>query len=324
MMRTFALLVITLLGLGACEADPPDPFGPDASGVCPLIRETTMSIEMRRDMLFVTAQIQSRPVKLLVDTGAERTLLTEETVERLHLPRDYAHATRTYGIGDATAAWDALLPNGMVLGNVHFPVERVTVGRFGIAHVADDAADGLLGADILLAFDLDFDLPKRELTLYRARRQCPNAPPPWQEPYINVAGVATRQDRLLVPFELDGVSGMAVVDTGAQLSSISERMAERIGVAANVLSNDHTVMAHGAAPNQIAVHVHQFQELRVGPAVIEGPALPVVPMTGGMGDALVGADFLKGRRAWFSYSTHRIFVTPLEHRPLIAVTNTRE
>ena len=36
---------------------------------------------------------------LLVDTGAERTLLTETAVDRLHLPRDYQHATRTYGIG---------------------------------------------------------------------------------------------------------------------------------------------------------------------------------------------------------------------------------
>jgi len=324
MMRACISLLVALLGLGACAANPPDPYGPNASGICPLIRETTMPIEMHRNMLFVTVQIQGQPVKLLVDTGAERTLLTEETVERLHLPRDYTHATRTYGIGNPTAAWDAILPHGMVLGNVHFPVERVTVGRFGITHIAGDAADGLLGADILLAFDLDLDLPKQELTLYRARRQCPNAAPPWQEPYLGLAGVATRRDRLLVPIELDGVSGMAVVDTGAQLSSISETMAERMGVAASVLSNDHTVMAHGAAPNQIAVHVHRFRELRVGPSVIEGPTLPVVPMTGGMGDALVGADFLKGRRAWLSYSTHRIFVTPLEHGPLLAVTHTPE
>jgi predicted aspartyl protease len=325
MMRAFTLLAIALLGLGACAADdPPALYQADASGACLLVRETTMPIKIHRGMLFVTVQIQGQPVRLLLDTGAERTLLTEDTVEKLHLPRDYTRATRTYGIGDPTAAWDALLPSGMVMGNVHFPVEEVTVGRFDIAHAAGDAADGLLGADILLAFDLDLDLPKQELTLYRARRQCPDAPPPWQEPYLDVAGVATRRDRLLVPFELDGVSGMAVVDTGAQLSSISEHMAERAGAAASVLSNDHTVMAHGAAPNQIAVPVHHFQELRIGPAVIEGPALPVVPMTGGMGDALVGADFLKGRRAWLSYSTHRIFVTPVENGPLIAVTHAPE
>ena len=315
-----ALLVLALLfGVAGCATH--DPYRPNAAGVCPLIRETTMPIETHRNMLFVTVTIDGQPVKLLVDTGAEKTLLTEATVERLHLPRDYTHATRTYGIGDATAAWDALLPHGMVLGGVRFPVDRVTVGRFGIANVGGDAADGLLGADILLAFDLDLDLPTGQLSLYRARRQCPDAAPPWPQPYIRVAGVATRHDRLMVPFELDGVSGLAVVDTGAQLSSISEHLAEQMGVAADTLSADRTVMAHGAAPNQVAVRLHRFRELRVGPAVMEAPALPVVPMTSGMGEALVGADFLKGRRAWLSYSTHRIFVTPLEPAPLLAVTD---
>ncbi|HTI79093.1 MAG TPA: retropepsin-like aspartic protease [Acetobacteraceae bacterium] len=318
-----ALLALALLsGVAGCATD--DPYRPNAQGVCPLIREATTPIETHRNMLFVLVTIDGQKVKLLVDTGAEKTLLTEDAVARLRLPRDYTHATRTYGIGDATAAWDALLPHGMVIGGVEFPVDRVTVGRFGISNVGGDAADGLLGADILLAFDLDLDLPQGQLSLYRARRQCPDAAPPWPQPYIDVAGVATRQDRLMVPFELDGVSGLAVMDTGAQLSSISEHLAERMGVAADALSADRTVMAHGAAPNQVAVRLHRFRELRIGPAVMEAPSLPVVPMTGGMGDALVGADFLKGRRAWLSYSTRRIFVTPLEPAPLLAVTDAPE
>ena len=54
------------------------------------------------------------------------------------------------------------------------------------------------------------------------------------------------------------------------------------------------------------------------------PALPVVPTVGGMGDGLVGADFLRGRRVWLSFSTQRLFVTPLETGPWIAVTQTRD
>jgi hypothetical protein len=41
-----------------------------------------------------------------------------------------------------------------------------------------------------------------------------------------------------------------------------------------------------------------------------------------MADALVGADFLRGRRAWLSFSTQRIFVTPLETGPWIAMSRT--
>ena len=71
-------------------------------------------------------------------------------------------------------------------------------------------------------------------------------------------------------------------------------------------------MAHGAAPDQVAVRLHRFRELRVGPTVVHSPTLPVVPMSDGMGDALVGADFLQGRRVWLSFATQRVFVTPIE------------
>jgi predicted aspartyl protease len=315
------LALVALLCLAACAADP---GARRADGTCPLTHLAEMPIETRGNMLFVHAVVGDAPVTLLVDTGAERTLLTEEAVDRLHLPRDFQHATRTFGIGSPTATWDARLPDGIVLGGTRFPVDSVTVGRFGINEVAGGSADGLLGADILLAFDIDLDLPARRVTFYRARRDCPEAVPPWKEPYIGLSGVDTRRDRLMVPFELDGVRGMGVLDTGAQLSSISQSMAERIGVRPDDLSADRTVMAHGAAPDHVPVRIHRFREFRVGPAMLQSPLLPVVPMTGGMGDALVGADFLRGRRVWLSFSTHHVFVTPLERGPWIAVTQTGE
>jgi hypothetical protein len=88
------------------------------------------------------------------------------------------------------------------------------------------------------------------------------------------------------------------------------------------MADDRTVMAHGAAPDQVAVHIHRFREFRVGPTEMQEPVLPVVPMSSGMGDALLGADFLQGRRVWMSFSTQRVFVTPLERGPWIAVTRT--
>jgi predicted aspartyl protease len=312
------LLLLLVVLLGGCAADP---YGPDVAGVCPLVRLAEMPVYARGNLLYVAATINGEPVTLLVDTGAERTLLTEDAVKRLNLPRDYQHVTRTWGIGNPTSSWDATLPDGIVLGSTHFPVDRVTVGPFAIKQSGGNA-DGLLGADILLAFDIDLDLPAHRIIMYRARRGCPDAVPPWQPPYLALAGITVRRDRLMVPFQLDGVPGVAVLDTGAQLSSISEQMAQRLGIGKDALSDDRAVMAHGAAREQVMVRIHRFQELRVGPAVMQTPALPVVPMTGSMGDALVGADFLRGRRVWLSFSTHRVFVTPLpQSAPVIAATS---
>jgi predicted aspartyl protease len=319
-MDRLTLALFALLGLAGCASD----LGPQRADSCQFVRVARLPLEPRGNMLFTEAKIDGKPVTLLVDTGAERTLLTESTIERLHLARDFQHATRTYGIGSPTATWDARLSNGMILGGARFPVERVTVGRFGISEMAGSQVDGLLGADVLLAFDIDLDLPAHQMTLYRARDGCTDAPPPWNGPYIAVQGVSTRRDRLLLPFELNGVPGTAVLDTGAQMSSISQKMAERIGLSDADLAGDHTVIAHGAGPDQIPVRLHRFSDFRVGPTAMHAPALPVVPMSSGMGDALVGGDFLSGRRIWLSFATQHVYVSAVQHGPWIAVTRADE
>jgi len=116
-----------------------------------------------------------------------------------------------------------------VLGGVNFPVGRVAVGTFKLQNERGLRADGLLGADILLAFDLDIDVLDGTLTLYRSR-VCPNAQPPWREPWIEIAGVRARKDRLLLPFDLDGAQGMALLDTGAQGNVLGVNMARRMGL----------------------------------------------------------------------------------------------
>jgi predicted aspartyl protease len=313
------MLALALIGLAGCATTAEVST---AKTACALVRLGDMPIETRDNMLFVRATIGDVPLTLLVDTGAERTLLTEATVERLHLPRDLHHATRTYGIGVPTASWDAKLPDGLTLGDAHLPVDTVTVGRFEMPAIGGGSADGLLGADTLLAFDVDLDLPAQKLTLYRTRVGCPDASPPWPKPYVDLAGITTKDRRLLIPFELDGFHGLGVLDTGAQLSSINQTMAARTGVVEDVLATDRVVMAHGAAPEQTPVRMHRFREFRVGAAVERGAMMPVVPMSSGMGDALVGADFLQGRRVWLSFSTQRVFMTPIEHGPWIATAQT--
>ncbi|HVC58973.1 MAG TPA: retropepsin-like aspartic protease [Acetobacteraceae bacterium] len=292
-----ALLLLLLAGLAGCAA-------PESCALVPL---AAMPLDTRQNLMFVTAGIGGQPVRLLVDTGAERTVLTEAAVARLGLAHDARYITRSFGIGGSSANWDADIP-GIVLGQTRFPVRRVAVGDFAMDHVGGPPADGLLGADILLAFDIDIDEPAHRLTLYRVRR-CPHAVPPWRQPAIRIDGLEARRDRLLVPIALDGVAGMAILDTGAQATTIGMAMARRLGLSAASLATDRTIIAHGAGPRPLAVHVHRFRELQVGNARIEAPTLAVVPNDRAVGDALLGGDFLRGRRVWLSFATRRLFVS---------------
>jgi hypothetical protein len=180
------------------------------------------------------------------------------------------------------------------------------------------ALDGLLGADILSAFDIDLDTRDGTLTLYRAR-DCPQAGPPWQEPFESIGKVVHQGNRLLVPIALDGVPGTATLDTGAQHTAVSAGLAERAGVSDAAIAQDPTIVAHGASADQFTVHVHRFRLLQIGPTGVENAPLPVVTMPDGLGDGLAGADFMAGRRLWLSYASGTVFMTRLTDPPAIAL-----
>jgi predicted aspartyl protease len=293
---------LLLLLVCACDSNQID---------CNLVVVTRMPLEVRNRLLLVPAGIDGKWVTLLVDSGAERTVLSSDAVDRLGLARDQGSVTRSLGVGGTYVANDAIIP-GLELGGVRFPITRISVGQFQFGPGL--VADGLLGSDILLAFDLDLDVPRRTLTLYRAR-QCPDVEPPWDEPFARVPGVKSFRDRLLIPIELDGVDGMGILDTGAQATTIGARMADRLGLTPAGMATDQIVQHHGAGPGSQEARLHRFNLLRIGPAVASDPVLSVLPVDAGVGDALVGEDFINGRRIWLSFSNREVFIATTRPGP---------
>jgi hypothetical protein len=287
---------LLLLLVGACSSNPIN---------CDLVVVAKMPLEVRNRLLVVPAGINGNWVTLLVDSGAERTVLSNETVTRLGLERDQKIMTRSTGMGGVYIANDAIIP-GLVLGGVRFPITHVSVGQFRFGPGL--SADGLLGSDVLLAFDLDIDVPGGTLTLYRPRL-CPDTRPPWHEPFAEVSGVKALRDRLLLPVELDGVRGLGILDTGAQATTIGVSMAERLGLTPSALANDPIVQHHGAGPGTQEARLHRFHLLQIGPAAAPEPILSVLPVDAGVGDALVGEDFIGGRRIWMSFSNREVFIS---------------
>jgi predicted aspartyl protease len=313
----YALLLACLV-LAACAT------GPSASGFprptiaeapaqgCNLVRVATVPIAQERGLWVVPVEINAGRLRLILDTGAERTLLTESAVARIGMPRDPHHATRTFAIGGLSTAPDAEVTS-FAIGGAYLPVPSVTVGPFALAGGAGAPLDGLLGADVLSAFDVDIDARDGRLTLYRAR-DCPDAGPPWPEPFLSLGTIERQRDRLLVPIMLDGEAGAATMDTGAQHTVVSEHLAERAGATPADMAHDRRITAHGASAEPLSVHVHPFRLLRIGPWSIENPVLPVLPIPQALGDGLVGDDFLTGRRLWLSYASLRVFMTGIPAR----------
>lgn len=324
-IRAFALLALAMLT--TCGPAPPTAeelyrqdrirqgkVAPpaDAAANCEAVAIARLPIEVRGRLLTVPVHIDGQELTLIVDSGAERTTISERAAARLHLPRDMSRIRTSTGLGGSVVSADAVVSN-FALGTVRLPpIDRVAVGKFGFDNDAVPLADGLLGADILLAFDLDIDVPGKALTLYRVRR-CPNNLPPWQEPFVAIDGVTQKKDRLLIPFVLDGVRGQAILDTGASATTIGVQMATRMGLTEEKMALDRKVVQRGAGAGTMTSHLHWFRELRIGPATIQGLMLTVLPTDAGVGDALIGEDFLQGRRVWMSFPTRQVFVSKLAH-----------
>ncbi len=295
-------LALLLMVLAGCAQPPIDN--------CDLVLLARAPLQKQHNLLAVPVGINGQWVNLIVDTGAERTTLSEDAAKRLGMSRDPRYVTRSGGVGGVSTNQDVRV-DSMVLGGVRLPIERLAVSQFGEGL----QADGLLGADILLAFDLDIDAPGGNLSLYRVRR-CAVATPPWAEEAVPIAAISVRRDRMLVPFTIDGVVGTALLDTGAQSTVIGAAMATRMGLPQQPRGGDPVIRIRGVGANTIIARIHSFQELRIGPAVYRGVRLPILPTDLGGADALVGQDFLRDRRVWMSFPTRQLFVSRLAHEAI--------
>ncbi len=292
------MLLLAPLLLAACGGPAYD---------CRLTEVAHTDLEVRDRLLVVPAGIDGKLAHLVIDTGAERTTLSDGAARRLGLAHDPRFTTRSMGVGGLSESTDAKI-GGFVLGETRFPVQRIAVAAFSIDNGRGLTADGLLGADILLAFDLDIDIPGHRLTLYR-RRICPYPAPPWASAAMEIPDVANRRDRLLVPVVLDGAAGSAILDTGAQASVVGPSFAARIGITPQATAGDPIVHQRGVGPGTTEARLHRFQLLRIGPIVEARPVLTILPRDVGFGDMLIGEDMLQGRRVWLSFQPPRVFVS---------------
>lgn len=276
---------------------------------CDLVQVAQVPLELTNHVLVLPVSINGQAVGMLLDTGAQKSLLGEAAVRRLNLVRDTRSSTSLIGISGSSARPDARI-DSMSIGGVALRVTRLPVNSFG----GNQPFDGILGLDILRDYDLDIDGPNRLLTLYRVRR-CEPADPPWDEPARRIAGFSTRTGWPKLPFKIDGIEGIGFLDTGASNTMITPRMAQRLGVTEAALAIDRVINLHVIAGDDTPSHVHWFETAQIGPVVVQHPYAyvlgkepPALDGSGNFGDGVIGLDILGSQRLWVSISTGRLYV----------------
>jgi hypothetical protein len=271
---------------------------------CPTTPLATIPLAIANGTIGVAVTIDNHPARMVLDTGAQRTVLAKAAADRLGIPRDEWVATTMSGVGGVERHRNAT-PRAMSLGGI--PLARNTRGRdlsLAVADLAPAALDGLLGRDMLASFALDLDLPNRAVSLYTP---CPDPRPPYQAqalPTTNPADTA-----LVLRARLDGVAVSALLDTGAALSVLTAPGMARMGLTVEALAGREGPVLGGIGPRAVQSWSYRFTLFELGPTRSEPFPLTIAPIRATpIVEMLLGADWLAGKRLWIDFPARLVWL----------------
>jgi len=278
-----------------------------AAATCELGR-FDLPVTMQGRWAMVTAGINGHAVRLLADSGTFFSTLSAAGAAELRLsvgaPRTpiFSHSlggnalasvttVRTFTLGAAT------LPN----------VEFIVGGR------GPPGAVGVLGDNVLGLFDTEYDLASGVIRLMRPRG-CGDS---------DLAYWATAQPHSVLDLDwgaqsvapprgtayVNGHSIRVVFDSGASVSLLALRAAERAGVRPGGAGVVAAAAMAGGGSGRIETWIAPFDSFRIGDEEILHTHLRI----GDLGlidtDMLLGADFFRSHHIYLSASQHRAYFT---------------
>lgn len=279
--------------------------------LCQLTSVTTLPIRNTDYTLTLSATINQHPLSLILDTGSEGSLLTSHALKTLSLTQIKDENTHIIGTnGQKLSVQLANIPT-LTLNNLTIETLTIPVSELSAIPIIKPTILGILGMDILSHYDIELDLPHKILTLWRNNNRsllC-TSPPQWSGKWEKIPLIALR-NRFLIPFQLNGKKGTALLDTGARSTILSNKFAYKMGITEDILKTDPTGINStiGKNPHHSSYyHWHQFHTLTIGNHQTTKPTLTVAPLDE-EADMLLGANWFSERHIWLSPSSGILYI----------------
>ena len=193
----------------AVQAAPAGPNAPAGPAGQPAI-EVTEALDLTEDRtqrMTVPVSINGRgPYGFIIDTGAERTVISRELAERLGLGP--GRSATLFSMTEASEIQTVVIPaldvGRRTVNDIHAPaLERRHLG-----------AEGLLGVDSLRSQRVTLDFVRNEMTVTSSRREQRR----WPRDTITVTARNRYGHLMLVDASFDGQRVYVIVDTGSQVT----------------------------------------------------------------------------------------------------------
>lgn len=290
-----------------------------ALAACQLVKIGELGVTTDHNEPLAAVTINGHPLRMLVDSGAEKSALWRPALESLGL-HAVDSGVKFFG---ANGPEEAGLVTVREFGLGGYVVHDLTL--FVVGRGPNTSFAGLLGEDFLSKFDVEFDLPSRSIRLFTPRDCVGDQVVYWAKAYATtpLAHQHGPEHWPLVTVLLNGHEALALLDSGSNVSGVSADFVRRAGMAQE--SSSAGAEVHGLGSQPLGSAVATFATLSVGQEEIQnvklqvadlfvrnretvtGSFIPVDPIN--TPDLLIGADFFLAHRIYIARSQGKVYFT---------------
>ncbi|MDE2075005.1 MAG: retropepsin-like domain-containing protein [Alphaproteobacteria bacterium] len=303
-----------------------------ADGCKPLQRYTQVQLRRSDDgnQAFVPVKMDGQDKLLLLDTGGFFSEVTPQAVKTLKLHTKQSAGVELYNVS-AEHSRDAATVPSFDLGRLHWDSIDfwISPGPDTLFGSSDTRVAGILAPNLLKAYDVDIDFGNNTFGLM-SPDHCEGRVIYWQASAVAVVPIQLNSDwHIIVPVTLDGITLNAMINTGANQTTLMTQKAES---AFGVTLGSADTPQIGTMPDKPTepVYHHRFRLLSFNGIAVSNPQIDLLPDldrpvrdTGpAMGrlfaaqdarefpDMMIGMDILKHFHLYIAYKERKLYITP--------------
>ncbi|GAA4773960.1 hypothetical protein GCM10023219_21660 [Stakelama sediminis] len=259
----------------------------------------------------VPAQVNGKgPFPFILDTGADGSAVYQWFVDRQHLPKlegkDQLLSGQTGTSSVSTYRLDSVTLAGVQVRNIE---------AFALPDRRDKGREaGVIGNDFMDHAIVAFDFPCRTIALFP--RSTPTPMIAGRDAHAVAMGIDKDTTLLTLPVTINGVQGIAILDTGSRRTRITTSFAKAAGIDpfAPAFHADKPIYGtslHPLIPRTGPVGRVSFAGETIDHAVAQVVDLPVLAQDfDGKPAMLLGADLLDRYRLIYDHAGRRIWLRP--------------
>ena len=303
---------VLLLGLATAFAVP-------AGARCQMEDAAEIRVNTNRNQLLTGGVIDGHAVRVLIDTGANMSMIWKPASERLGLHLFTGSRVRFYGLGGESYVYTALVKE------FHVATFSASNRRFAVAGDLSAGMDFILAEDLLSRTSMEFDLRHQAVRTMNPIGCAIAELPYWATTYSMADLVASPHEALAIWVDvmLNGHRVRAQIDSGSSVSILSKSVADHLGV--HYVGTIGTVV--GIGRGSLETRIADMDTFTLGDETIKNTQLMVAQMgkyrtmvpigsrisvpaaVANEPEMLLGLDFLRAHRVLVDNSTRKMVFT---------------